>query len=276
MPDLVSTHLTQPPPVLYGTAWKEDDTARLVSLALRCGFRGIDTANQRKHYHEAAVGDAIAASGLSRSALFVQTKFTFARGQDHRLPYDPTSDVTTQVRQSFDRSLAHLKTTFIDSFVLHGPTAREGLQPADLEAWAAMEALVEAGAVSSLGVSNVSASQLEALVSRARRPPAFVQNRCYASHGWDASVRAVCRRHSIRYQAFSLLTANPDVVHGRVVDAVAKRAGRTPQQVVFRFAQQLGLLPLTGTTNERHMREALAVDQFDLTEAELDAVEHAA
>src|SRR5262245_36644415 len=93
------------PRFLYGTAWKEDDTARLTRLALEQGFRGIDTANQRRHYHEGAVGqairEAVAAGLVAREALFLQTKFTFRRGQDHRLPYDPDAPVALQVEQSF-------------------------------------------------------------------------------------------------------------------------------------------------------------------------------
>src|ERR1700751_1260147 len=100
------------PRFLYGTAWKEEQTQRLTQLALRQGFRGIDTANQRRHYHEAAVGQAIAASiasGLvARQDLFLQTKFTFRRGQDHRLPYDPEAPVPMQVEHSFTSSLEHL------------------------------------------------------------------------------------------------------------------------------------------------------------------------
>src|SRR6516225_9658365 len=100
------------PRFLYGTAWKEEQTQRLTVLALRQGFRGIDTANQRRHYHEAAVGQAIAASiasGLvAREDLFLQTKFTFRRAQDHRLPYDPKAPIPVQVAQSFASSLEHL------------------------------------------------------------------------------------------------------------------------------------------------------------------------
>src|SRR5207247_359597 len=106
------------PRFLYGTAWKEEETRRLTELALRHGFRGIDTANQRRHYHEAAVGRAIAASlasGLvTRDDLFLQTKFTFRPGQDHRLPYDPAAPVPAQVEQSFASSLAHLGVERID------------------------------------------------------------------------------------------------------------------------------------------------------------------
>src|SRR5215211_6486561 len=87
------------PRFLYGTAWKEDETQRLTELALRQGFRGIDTANQRRHYHEAAVGRAVASGLAARDELFLQTKFTFRPGQDHRLPYDPDAPVGAQVEQ---------------------------------------------------------------------------------------------------------------------------------------------------------------------------------
>ena len=76
------------PDFLYGTAWKEDRTPALVELALRAGFRAIDTANQRRHYFEEGVGQGLAAAyraGLvTRNDLFLQTKFTYQRGQDHQ------------------------------------------------------------------------------------------------------------------------------------------------------------------------------------------------
>src|SRR4051794_4767315 len=129
------------PRFLYGTAWKEDETRRLTELALRQGFRGIDTANQRRHYHEAAVGEAVTAalaSGLVvREELFLQTKFTFRPSQDHRLPYDPKAPIATQVEQSFASSLEHFGVDRIDSYVLHGPTQRVGLGAADWQAWRA-------------------------------------------------------------------------------------------------------------------------------------------
>ena len=90
------------PRFFYGTAWKEDETARLTALALGQGFRGIDTANQRKHYHEAGVGrgirDAVESGLVGRDDLFLQTKFTFRRGQDHRLPYDSKAPMPDRSR----------------------------------------------------------------------------------------------------------------------------------------------------------------------------------
>ncbi len=259
------------PRLLYGTAWKEDETRRLVELALRQGFRGVDTANQRKHYHEAAVGEAIAA--VPRAELFLQTKYTSRRGQDHRLPYDPAAPVAAQVEQSVASSLAHLKTDAIDSYVLHGPTLREGLTAADWEAWRAMEGIHAGGKARLLGVSNVSLGQLRLLCDGAKVRPRFVQNRCYASTGWDRAVRQYCSANGITYQGFSLLTANRDVLAGRVVSAIAARHGKTIPQVVFRFALAVGLLPLTGTTDAGHMAEDLAAFDFDLAPEEVERIE---
>ncbi len=261
------------PDLMYGTAWKEDRTEALVAAALAAGFRAIDTANQRKHYHEQGVGAGIARSGVRREELFLQTKFTFVDGQDHRRPYDAAAPIAEQVAQSFASSLAHLGVTTLDSLVLHGPSQRDGLGPDDHEAWRAMEALAAAGRVRLLGISNVTARQVADLVAFARVAPAFVQNRCYAQRAWDRAVRAVCREHDLVYQGFSLLTANRAALEAPRLRAIAKTHGRTPAQIVFRFAQQVGMLPLTGTTSPAHMAEDLAVGDFDLTADEIAAID---
>jgi diketogulonate reductase-like aldo/keto reductase len=265
------------PRFLYGTAWKEGRTRPLTELALRQGFRGLDTANQRKHYDEAAVGEAIAAavtSGLlRREDLFLQTKFTFRRGQDHRLPYDPTAPVGTQLEQSFASSLDHLGTRVIDSYLLHGPSQRAGLAPADWEAWRAMEAVHDSGHARLLGVSNVTLGQLELLCRGARVLPRVVQNRCYASRGWDRAVRDFCGNCGMVYQGFSLLTANRDVLADPEVLRIARRHGRSAAQIIFRFALDAGMVPLTGTADAGHMREDLDVFAFRLDTEEAELIE---
>ena len=268
------------PAFLYGTAWKEERTRELTLAALTQGFRGIDTANQRKHYHEAAVGlgiaDAILNRVVVREELFLQTKFTFRPGQDHRLPYDAAAPVDRQVEQSFASSLEHLGTTWIDSYVLHGPSQGAGLGRSDWEAWSAMESLFERGLVRFLGISNVSLEQLQTLLSKCRIAPHFVQNRCYATMGWDRHVREFCRLNEIIYQGFSLLTANRQVLAHPDVLKMAASYGRTVSQIIFRFALDVGMLPLTGTTNPEHMREDLAILDFHLREDELRRIEQLA
>ena len=271
------TEALHSPTFLYGTAWKEERTEALVTLALQAGFRGIDTANQRKHYFEAAVGAALQraqqAGEVTRSELFLQSKFTFANGQDHRLPYDPDAPIGQQVAQSFASSLSHLNTDYLDSYLLHGPSSRRGLLAADWQAWRAMEALAQAGQVRWLGVSNVSLEQLQALSAAASVPPSFVQNRCYAKTGWDRAVRVWCAAHGVRYQGFSLLTANRAELAGRVAQRIVASTGRPLAQVLFRFSQLLGMLPLTGTSQLEHMRLDLAATELELSKADVAALE---
>ncbi len=264
------------PSFMYGTAWKKSATAQLVQLAVACGFKAIDTANQLIHYQEALVGEALREldkKGIKRDQLFLQTKFTPVNGQDHRTPYDPKADLTTQVRQSFDSSLDHLHTDYVDSYVLHGPYSRWGLGDSDREVWAAMEALYQAGKTKMIGISNVTAAQLTQLCEQATVKPMVVQNRCYAQLGWDKEVREICRDHGIIYQGFSLLTANREVLADPDLRAIAQRLNAGLAQIIFRFAMQIGMLPLTGTTNEQHMIEDLQAEQLALTPEEVQRIE---
>ena len=273
---LTASNGTAVPPFMYGTAWKKDATAQLVLQAVEAGFTAIDTANQLIHYEEARVGEALltlATQGITRDRLFLQTKFTPVNGQDHRTPYDVHASITTQVIQSFESSLAHLHTDHLDSYVLHGPYYRGGLGAEDWEVWTAIESLYDAGRTKLIGISNVTAGQLALLCERAKHKPMVVQNRCYAAFGWDQAVRDLCRTHRIIYQGFSLLTANREVFIDSNVRAMAERYKTGVAQIIFRFAMQIGMLPLTGTTNVQHMTEDLRCDQFTLTADELHHIE---
>jgi diketogulonate reductase-like aldo/keto reductase len=264
------------PSFMYGTAWKEEATTQLVQLAVASGFTAIDTANQLIHYQEALVGEALQAlgkNGIKRDTLFLQTKFTSVDGQDHRTPYDASADLTTQVRQSFDSSLTHLCTDYVDSYVLHAPFSRRGLGDADWEVWAAMEDIYQSGKTKMIGISNVAAGQLAQLCEQAKVKPMVVQNRCYAALGWDKEVRDICQAHGIIYQGFSLLTANREVLIYPEIQKIARRLGAGPAQIIFRFAMQIGMLPLTGTTSEQHMKEDLQAEQLTLSSQEIERIE---
>jgi diketogulonate reductase-like aldo/keto reductase len=274
--NLIAYNQVSIPSFMYGTAWKKDATARLVRLAVESGFRAVDTANQLIHYDEARVGEALRnlyTKGIKRESLFLQTKFTSVDGQDHRTPYDPAADLTTQVRQSFASSLKHLGTDYLDSYVLHAPFQRRGLGQADWEVWGEMEKLCRSGKTRMIGISNVTAPQLAQLCGQANMRPMVVQNRCYAVMGWDREVREICRDRGIIYQGFSLLTANRQVFGAAEIHAIARRLGAGPAQVIFRFAMQVGMLPLTGTTSEQHMKEDLEAEKLTLLDDEVESIE---
>lgn len=268
--------IDQPTAFLYGTAWKEERTAALAELAVRSGFRGIDTANQRRHYFEAGVGEGLAAvyrSGIvTREDLFLQTKFTYQSGQDQRLPYDPAATLSDQVAQSMASSLQHLGTDSVDSYLLHGPSSSHAWTDADSEAWEAMRKERNARRTRFLGVSNVSLLHLQQMAALHDEAPASVQNRCFARFGWDRDVRRFCRERSIIYQGFSILTANLQVLRHPLITGLAARANATPAQVVFAFARAIGILPLTGTSKAEHMKQDLASVDLTLAADEVRAI----
>ena len=275
MGNLLAYNQVEVPSFIYGTAWKKESTTRLVELAVSAGFTAIDTANQIIHYDEGLVGKArleLERTGIRRETLFLQTKFTPTGGQDHRTPYDASASITTQVRQSFESSLEHLHTDYVDSYVLHGPYSRVGLGEADWEVWSAIEEIYESSRAKMIGISNVNPAQLDLLCERASIKPMVVQNRCFAVLGWDQEVREICRANEIIYQGFSLLTANRGVLDDPEVQQIASRLAASPAQVVFRFAMEVGMLPLTGTTNELHMKEDLKAKDLELTSDEVQRI----
>lgn len=262
---------------IYGTAWKEDKTKELVELALNTGYRAIDSANQRKHYNEKQVGQAVQEwinKGNKRSDLFLQSKFTFIEGQDHRLPYDPNSPIGEQVLQSFENTLKHFNTDYLDSYLLHGPSRYDDFIERDWEVWNVMEKLYNEGKVKAIGVSNIGINHIKTLNKNANIKPHWVQNRCFAELKWDKLVRSYCLKNEIQYQGFSLLTANPIIFQHPEVIKLAEKHHKTLAQVVFKFSQKIGITPLTGTTDRQHMTEDLAIDGIEIDMDTLNKIEN--
>jgi diketogulonate reductase-like aldo/keto reductase len=262
------------PTMIYGTAWKQTDTARLVEVALREGFRGIDTACQPKHYDEAGVGAGLSAclrQHLHRAEVYLQTKFTALSGQDpQRIPYDPLASLPQQVAQSLAASLRNLQTDYVDCLVLHSPLPAA---QQTLRVWRAFEACVDAGQVRQIGISNCDLTDLEQLFQASRIKPAVLQNRFHAATDYDRTIRAFCTQQQIVYQSFWTLTANPQLLAHPTIAALASSHSRTAPQIVFRYLTQAGVVPLSGTRSVAHMRDDLSIFDFELTAAQRQAVD---
>ncbi|MGB5156022.1 aldo/keto reductase family protein [Desulfobacterium sp. N47] len=255
------------PWIIYGTAWKKERTADLVVKAIQAGYEGIDTACQPKHYEEHLIGEAfdrLKEQGIERESLFLQTKFTPLSGQDPlQVPYDKNAPIELQVAQSFEVSRKNLKTQYIDSLLLHSP-----LTPHDLlmRAWNAMETIQKDGKARQLGISNCYHLEiLKKLYADAAVKPAVVQNRFYRETGYDAQLRNWCADHGIIYQSFWTLTANPHILSSSIVSTITKKHNKTKEQIFFRYLNQTGIVPLTGTCSEQHMKEDLNVFDFKLS-----------
>jgi len=259
--------------IMYGTAWKKDQTADLVFEAMSSGFRAIDTACQPKHYQEDLVGEGVRRAmkelGISRDEIFIQTKFTSPDGQDpSRMPYDPSLPVDEQVLASFEVSKKHLGS--VDSLVLHSPMRR---MKDTLRVWETFEEIHERGEVKYLGISNIySLSDLKKIYNVVKIKPTFVQNRFYDQSDYDKELRQFCIDKNIHYQSFWSLTGNPKLVGSNEVRKLAKNKSVTKEQIWFAFLQHMNIIPLTGTKNPTHMRQDLEAADITLTSSEMESL----
>ena len=272
---VVTTAGVKMPNLIYGTAWKQERTAELVIKAVQAGFRGIDTACQPKHYHEAGVGDALMTlqkQGIKREELYVQTKFTPVEGQDAgTIPYDKEAPPAEQVAQSFAASQKNLQSDYVDALLLHTP-----LFPFShlLSVWRAMETIQKSGGARQLGISNCyDLALLKRLYSEAGVKPALVQNRFYDGSGYDTELRRWCGEQGIIYQSFWSLTANPHLLGSEALFTLARKYRKSEAQIFYAFLNAIGIVPLDGTTSQEHMAEDLEISTFELLPSEIRTIE---
>ena len=218
-------------------------TRQAVTTALEVGYRHFDTA--RVYGNEADVGAAVRDSGVPRGEVFVTTKlWNEDQGFDRAL-------------RAFDASLGRLGLDHVDLFLLHWPVPGRRL-----DSWRALERLHADKRARAIGVSNFMPKHLEELLAHAQVVPAvdqievspFLQQR---------ETRALCARHGIVVEAYSPLTHGRRLGHP-VVAGVAARAGRSPAQVLLRWAIQHGLVVLPKSTHETRIRENAAIFDFSL------------
>lgn len=227
-------------------------TYEAVREALAAGYRHIDTAEVYRN--EAAVGQAVRDSGLPRAAVFVTTKLW----NDFQRP--------GLVEGAVARSIEALGLGAPDLFLLHWPVT--GLR---LSAWAALEALQEAGVLRSIGVSNFMLPHLDELWRHARIKPAV--NQVEASPFLQQrAVRDWCNAHGVVVQAYSPLTKGQRLAHPEV-QRIAQALRRSAAQVLLRWGLQRGLVVLPKSVRPERIRENLAVFDFTLDPGQMAALD---
>jgi diketogulonate reductase-like aldo/keto reductase len=262
------------PNMIYGTAWKKENTTTLVCEALIQGFKGLDTACQPKHYREDLVGEGLLKAyekGIKREDLFIQTKFTPIDGQDiNNMPYLQSDEIEVQVEKSFETSKKNLKMNFIDSYILHSPVyPGTKLQ----KVWEKMEEFYDKKEVGQLGISNCyDLDVLVYLYENAIIKPSVVQNRFYAQSGYDKGLREFCLDKGIIYESFWSLSANPHILASEVLENLANKYNREVAEIFYRFLNHINIVPLNGTTSTKHMIADLKIGEFELLAEEINSI----
>ncbi|MYS83090.1 aldo/keto reductase [Embleya scabrispora] len=255
VPDITLNNGATIPQLGFGVFQVENDEATTaVATALEVGYRSIDTA--AVYGNEAGVGRALAASSVPRAELFVTTKlWNTAQGYDSTLV-------------AFDESVGKLGLDYVDMYLIHWPTPNRDRY---LDTWRAFEKLLADGRVRTIGVSNFQPDHLTRLLEHTAVVPSVnqVELHPYLQQG---KVRGYDRAHAIATEAWSPLGQGGELLEDPVITEVARAHGRSAAQVVLRWHLQLGNIVIPKSVTPTRIRENFEVFDFELTTAELDAI----
>ncbi|MFD4190559.1 aldo/keto reductase [Amycolatopsis thermoflava] len=228
-----------------------DETTQAVTAALEAGYRSIDTATA--YANEAAVGKALAQSGIAREELFVTTKlWNSDQGYDETL-------------RAFDKSMADLGLEYLDLYLIHWPVP-EADRYAD--SWRAFERLYSDSRIRAIGVSNFQPHHLDRLAQESQIVPAVNQIELHP-YLQQAELREYHAQRGIVTEAWSPLAKGGELLGEQAITALADKHGRTPAQIVLRWHLQLGNVVIPKSVTPSRIKENLDVFSFELDDSDL-------
>ena len=241
-------------PMLGLGVWQVPNSRECVDAvrwALELGYRHIDTA--QAYGNEESVGEALRDSGVPREDVFITTKFY----PGHK---DPAAEA--------EKSLRRLGIDQVDLYIIHWP------QGGPTWAWPGMERAHELGYARSIGVSNFDVGELEEVCGVADVPPVVDQVK-FSPFEYRRALLDACREREIALEAYSPLGTGRHIDH-ETVKRIAEGVGRTPAQVLLRWALQHEVPVIPKSTHRERIEENAQIFDFTLSEqdmTELDALD---
>jgi diketogulonate reductase-like aldo/keto reductase len=235
-------------PVLGLGVWQMTagaETEQAVEWALEAGYRHIDTASVYRN--EQSVGAALKRSGLPREQVFVTTKL---------MPAHPSA------ARELEKSLERLSLDYVDLYLIHWPLP---LRTARL--WRDLESLQERGLTREIGVSNFGTDRLRKLIRGPSRLPAVDQVQI-SPFRYRRRLLEYCLEQGIVFEAYSPLERGQGL-HDPTIAAVAERLGRTPAQVMLRWAIQRQAVVIPKSSRKERIRSNAELFDFELADSDM-------
>jgi len=224
------------------------ETEQAVEYALEVGYRHIDTASLYRN--EQSVGAALKHSGLPRDEVFITTKLA-----GHPSP-----------ARALAKSLRRLNLDYVDLYLIHWP-----IPLLSERQWHQFDSLQERGLTREIGVSNFGITQLESLRQRASRQPTVNQVQ-FSPYHYRRQLLDYCQEHGIVLEAYSPL-ARGQGLHDPTITGLAERLGRTPAQVMLRWAIQHQAIVIPKSTHKERIRAHAQVFDFALSDADMQTLD---
>jgi methylglyoxal/glyoxal reductase len=224
------------------------EAEQAVDWALDIGYRLIDTAAM--YQNEREIGNAIRQSGVARSDIFITTKV------------NNTDQGYEQTLRGFDDSQKKLNCDYIDLYLVHWP-----LKNTRKETWLALEKLYKEGQVRAIGVANYLIPFLEELNGYSTVVPAVNQVE-FSPYLFLKDVKDYCQKQAIQLQAYTPLVRGERFIDPKLV-VIAEKYGKTPAQIILRWAVQQGISTIPKSSNQKRLRENFDVFDFNVSDADI-------
>ena len=225
------------------------ETEQAVEWALEAGYRHVDTASMYRN--EQSVGAALGRSGLPREQVFVTTKLL-----PNRL----------SAARELEKSLARLRLDYVDLYLIHWPLPLWSAQQ-----WRQLESLRQRGLARAIGVSNFGVRGLEKLTRGAVDAPAVNQVQ-FSPFRYRRRLLDYCLQLGIVFEAYSPLERGLGLTHPTIV-ALAERLGRTPAQIMLRWAIQHQALVIPKSSHQERIRSNAQLFDFELADADMASLD---
>lgn len=240
----------------------DDQAAEAVRQAVSIGYRHIDTA--QAYGNEAGIGAGVKSCGVPREEIFVTSKVA----AEHK--------TFETAAKSIDESLMRMGLSYLDMMIIHSPQPWAEVNQSsnryfeeNRQVWKAMEAVLAAGKVRAIGVSNFLKEDIDSLWETAEVKPMVNQVLCHISNTPAALVQ-YCQSKGIVMEAYSPV-AHGEALKNENIKAMAEKYGVTVPQLCIRFDLQLGMIVLPKTANPEHMKANAEVD-FTISDEDMNTL----
>mgnify|MGYP001861299490 CR=1 FL=1 len=247
------------PSIAFGT-WKfpdNDGTSQIISNAIECGYRYIDTA--KSYGNESSVGKGIKNANIKREDIIIGGKlWNDDRGYDN-------------IIKACYKTIETLACDYLDIYLVHWPASKavhENWQEINEETWKAMEYLYNSGIVKAIGVCNFKVNQLEALLKNAKIKPMINQIECHPGF-MQEDIIEFCKQQKILVEAWSPLGSGK-LLKKEQLREIASKYNKDVAQTCIKWCLQNGVLPLPKTSNMERMKSNLNVFDFEISKDDMD------